>query len=305
MKTRLLTILIVLISNFSFTQTKEEIIARIIKVNSLDGWDGVLNPDLDKNGLSDNNNYYNFEKLKKIVSTDELLDLTKHKNQVLRLYAIDELISENNKYINIQKEILDAIANKKIVQTHSGCIIDKELTYSIIYHKYWNLVRARASKNPNESDKEETELIGRKTLNEDNLLRNINSEILKLDEDLFWLIYDRVFEIEKYDETLKKNIIHLLFKYNNSYAFKYLKKNYPDDFNNIYTEYFTKHFSKAEFDKVNETFYLFDLVQYAFENNNDDMKTRILQKLRTTKGWEKELSGTFEHQIFNKYHIKL
>ena len=139
MKTRLLTILIVLTSNFSFTQTKEEIISRIIKVNSLDGWDGILNPDLDKNGLSDNNNYYNFEKLKKIVSTDELLDLTKHKNQVLRLYAINELISENNKYINIQKEILDAIANKKIVQTHSGCIVDKELTYSIIYHKYWIL----------------------------------------------------------------------------------------------------------------------------------------------------------------------
>ncbi|OBW42317.1 hypothetical protein AB670_01274 [Chryseobacterium sp. MOF25P] len=84
-----------------------------------------------------------------------------------------------------------------------------------------------------------------------------------------------------------------------------MKKNYPNDFNNIYKEYFIRYFSKATFEKVNQTFYLLDLAQYAFENNNEDMKKRILEKLRTTKGWEKELSGTFEHQIFNKYNVKL
>lgn len=305
MKTRFIAIFIVLVSNFSFAQTKEEIISRIIKVNSLDGWDGILNPVLDKNGLSDDSNYYNFEKLKKIVSTDELLDLTKHKNEVLRLYAIDKLMADDNKSLNIKKEILNAINHKKIVQTHSGCILDQELTYSIIYHKYWNHVKGKAVIPSNKFNEKDIEAIRQKEINNDPLLREINSEILKVDDDLYWLVYDSMFEIEKYDSNLKNNILHLLYKYNNSYAFQYLKKNYPEDFESIYNEYFNKYFSKANFSKINQTFYLFNLAQYAFENNNEDMKNRILEKLRTTHGWEKELSGSFQAQIFDKYNIRL
>jgi len=302
---RLVIFLFIGISHLSIAQTKKEIISKIIELNSLDGWDGIENPILEKNGLSNDSNYYNFEKLKKIISTEELQKLTKHKNQVLRLYAIDELMDNENKAINVKKEILDAINHKKIIQTHSGCIVDKDFTYSIIYHNYWSNVRGKASKPPHETDEKKIELINLKAVNEDILLREINSDILKLDEDLYWLVYDRAFEVEKYDDGLKKNIINLLYKYNNSYAFQYLKKNYPNDFNNIYKEYFIRYFSKATFEKVNQTFYLLDLAQYAFENNNEDMKKRILEKLRTTKGWEKELSGTFEHQIFNKYNVKL
>lgn len=302
---RLVIFLFIGISHLSIAQTKKEIISKIIELNSLDGWDGIENPILEKNGLSNDSNYYNFEKLKKIISTEELQKLTKHKNQVLRLYAIDELMDNENKAINVKKEILDAINHKKIIQTHSGCIVDKDFTYSIIYHNYWSNVRGKASKPPHETDEKKIELINLKAVNEDILLREINSDILKLDKDLYWLVYDRAFEVEKYDDGLKKNIINLLYKYNNSYAFQYLKKNYPNDFNNIYKEYFIRYFSKATFEKVNQTFYLLDLAQYAFENNNEDMKKRILEKLRTTKGWEKELSGTFEHQIFNKYNVKL
>ncbi|WP_157444266.1 hypothetical protein, partial [Chryseobacterium sp. BGARF1] len=235
---RLVIFLFIGISHLSIAQTKKEIISKIIELNSLDSWDGIENPILEKNGLSNDSNYYNFEKLKKIISTEELQKLTKHKNQVLRLYAIDELMDNENKAINVKKEILDAINHKKIIQTHSGCIVDKDFTYSIIYHNYWSNVRGKASKPPHETDEKKIELINLKAVNEDILLREINSDILKLDEDLYWLVYDRAFEVEKYDDGLKKNIINLLYKYNNSYAFQYLKKNYPNDFNNIYKEYF-------------------------------------------------------------------
>jgi len=302
---RFVIILITIISNLSFAQTKQEIISRIIEVNSLDDWDGILNPNLDKNGLSNDNNYYNFEKLKKIISPEELVELGKHKNQVLKLYAINELIIEDNKIFNIKKEILNAITKKKMVQTHSGCIVDRELTYSIIYHNYWNHVKAKASKPPYETDNKKRELIYLKAINEDHLLREINSEILKTDKDLYWLIYDRMFEIEKYNNHLKNNIINLLYKYNNSYAFEYLNKNYPKEFKDIYNEYFNKYFSKSAFDDVNQTFYLYNLTQFAFENNNEDMKRRILEKLKNTNGWEKQLSGSFRTQIFEKYNIKL
>lgn len=303
---RLVIFLFIGISHLSIAQTKKEIISKIIELNSLDGWDGIENPILEKNGLSNDSNYYNFEKLKKIISTEELQKLTKHKNQVLRLYAIDELMDNENKAINVKKEILEAINHKKIIQTHSGCIVDKDLTYSIIYHNYWSNVRGKASKPPHETDEKKIELINLKAVNEDILLRDINSEILKLDEDLYWLIYDRAFEVEKYDDRLKKNIIHLLYKYNNSYAFEYLSKNYPEEFKkSIYNTYFEKYFSKAKFNQVNQTFYLFNLAEFAFENANVDMQNKILQKLKTTKGWEKELGGSFDAQIFKKYNIKL
>lgn len=303
---RLVIFLFIGMSNLSFAQTKKEIISKIIKLNSLDGWDGILNPVLDKNGLSNDSNYYNFEKLKKIISHNELLKLSHQKNQVVRLYAVDELMSKDPKQLNVKKEILDAISKKKIVQTHSGCIIDKELTYSIIYHNYWSHVRGRTSQPPFETDEEKIELLEIKAVNEDPLLREINSKILDLDEDLYWLIYDRAFEIEKYDESLKNNIIHLLYKYNNNFAFEYLNKNYPEEFKqSIYSTYFEKYFSKAKFNDVNQTFYLFNLAQYAFKNNDIDMQNKILQKLRTTKGWEKELSGSFNAQIFEKYNVKL
>ncbi|AYN01596.1 hypothetical protein [Chryseobacterium sp. 3008163] len=303
---RLVIFLFIGISNLFFTQTKQEIISKIIEVNSLDAWDGILNPNLDKNGLSDDSNYYNFEKLKKIISHDELLELSHHKNQVVRLYAIGELIRKNNTQLNVKKEILEAISKKKIVQTHSGCIVDRELTYSIIYHNYWSYVRGSASKPPYETDEKKLKLLNIKAVNEDYLLRDINSEILNIDKDLYWLIYDRAFEIEKYDDNLKKNIIRLLYKHNNSYAFEYLNKNYPEEFKkSIYNTYFEKYFSKAKFNEVNQTFYLFNLAEYAFENNNVDMQNKILQKLKTTKGWEKELGGSFNAQIFEKYNIKL
>lgn len=201
---RLVIFLFIGISHLSIAQTKKEIISKIIELNSLDGWDGIENPILEKNGLNNDSNYYNFEKLKKIISTEELQKLTKHKNQVLRLYAIDELMDNENKAINVKKEILDAINHKKIIQTHSGCIVDKDFTYSIIYHNYWSNVRGKASKPPHETDEKKIELINLKAVNEDILLREINSDILKLDEDLYWLIYDRAFEVEKYDDLLKK-----------------------------------------------------------------------------------------------------
>mgnify|MGYP006180629409 CR=1 FL=1 len=46
--------------------------------------------------------YYNFKKLKEIISKEDLIKLTNHENQVLRLYAIRELIEQNDKSINLK-----------------------------------------------------------------------------------------------------------------------------------------------------------------------------------------------------------
>lgn len=295
----------------SYGQTKEELINAIIKVNSLDGWDGIMERDfpgqIENNNEKTNvnsNNYYNFKKLKEIISKEDLIKLTNHENQVLRLYAIRELIEQNDKSINLKDIILEEIKNENYIQTHEGCIISQELSYSIIYHDYWNQVRINALENFNEDDEYKRELIMIEAQENDSLLKSINSEILKLDKDIYWLIYARIFEIRNYDKSTKSNIIKLLFKHNNSFAFEYLKDNYPNEFKEISKKYFENYFENQNFETENQAFYLFYYTDYAFNNNNQVIKEKVLNRLKKTKGW-KSISGTFEMQIFRKYNIKI
>ena len=132
----------------------------------------------------------------------------------------------------------------------------------------------------------------------------INSEILKLDKDIFWLIYARIFEIKKYDENLKPDIIKLLFNYNNSYAFEYLKNTYENEFDQISKTYFENYFDKRDFKSDNEVTYLYNFTEYAFKNDNKDLIERIIKKLKNSTGW-KNKSGMFDYQIFRKYNVQM
>jgi len=297
-----------LISIISFGQTKEELIDAIIKINSLDGDDGMFDREFDgettKTKKISSNNFDNFVKLKKLISKDELINLTNHKNQVLRLYSIRELIEQNDNSINLVKIILDEIKNEKHIQTHEGCIISQDLTYSIIYHDYWNQVRLKALNKFNENDDEKRELIMQKAQENDNLLKKINSEILKLNKDVYWLIYARIFEIKKYEENSKSYITKLLFENNNSYAFDYLKQNYQNEFEQISKTYFENYFEKQNFETDNQVTYLFNFAKYAFENDKKELIERITKKLRNSEGW-KSKSGMFQYQIFEKYNVKI
>lgn len=297
-----------LISIITFGQTKEELIDAIIKNNSLDGDDGMFDSEFDdettKTKKISSNNFENFEELKKLISKDELINLTNHKNQDLRLYSIRELIKQNDNSINIVKIILDEIQNETYIQTHEGCIISEDLTYSIIYHDYWNQVRLNALKKFNENDDEKRELIMQKAQENDNLLKNINNEIIKLNKDVYWLIYARIFEIKKYDENSKSYITKLLFENNNSYAFDYLRQNYQNEFEQISKTYFENYFEKQNFETDNQVTYLFNFTEFAFQNNDKELIARIIKKLKNSEGWRSK-SGLFEYQIFEKYNVKI
>lgn len=309
MRTLLLTLLIAI--STSYGQTKEELINAIIKVNSLDDWDGIIDrpfPGQIENNIEkakiSSNNYYNFNKLKEIISREELINLTSHKNQVLRLYAIKELIEKNDIAFDLKKIIVEEIKNKKYINVHSGCIISQELSYSILYHAYWNQVRINARDIGTENNEKKEEVAMQKAVENDKLLKEINVEIIKLDKDIYWLIYERIFACGKFNDNLKHNIVELLFKFNNSYAFEYLKKNYPDEAEKISEDYFKIYFEKQKFKTENHIYYLYNFTEYAFVNNNKKMIEKIITKLRTTKSW-KMISGSFENQIFRKYNVNI
>ena len=311
MRTLLLTLLIAI--STSYGQTKEELINAIIKVNSLDDNDDVYyrpfpgqeedSAMVTKPKISSHNSY-NFRKLKEIISREELIKLTTHKNHVLKLYAIRELIQKNDIAFDLKKIITDEIKQEKYINVHSGCIISQELTYSIIYHDYWNQVRLNARDIGTDNDEKKEEIAMQNAVENDKLLNEINSEIIKLDKDIYWLIHERIFNCGKLNDDLKSNIIKLLFKFNNSYAFEYLKINFPKEFDEISEEYFETYFDKQKFKSESQVDYLYNFTTYAFENNDRKIIEKVLKMLRTTKGW-KMWSGSFEHQIFNKYNVKI
>lgn len=305
----LLAILFITIST-SFGQTKEELIGAIIKVNSLDDSDGMIDrpfpgqaENKSEKGKISANNYYNFTKLKELISREELIKLTSHKNDVLKLYAITELIERNDIAFDLKKIIIDEIKHEKQVQVHRGCIISQELSYSVLYHAYWNQVRINARDTGTDNDDEKQQIAMRKAVENDTLLTEINNEILKLDKDIYWVIYDRIFDVEKLNVNLKNELVELLFKFNNSYAFEYLKKNYPDE-TELVSDYFKVNFDKQKFATDNQVYHLYNFTEYAYATNNKEMIEKITAKLRTTETW-KTIRGSFENQIFKKYNVKL
>lgn len=305
MKNKILTLICFLGVIILHSQSKKELIDAIKKVNSLDGWDGTLNPQLEENGTCSYHNYYNFEKLKKKLSKEELIELTYHENQVLRLYAIRALIEQNYSELDLRHIIIEEVIKNEKIQTQRGCVIGKEYIYSIIYHDYWNQVWSNALINSKIDDEKTKEQMRLNAIKNDKKLMEINEAILCLDKDVYWLVYDRIFEVEKYDESLNSKIEELLFKYNNSYAYLYLQKNNKSSFQEISNKYFADIFPNQEFNEENQIFYLFDFTKYAFENEDTAMQEIILKKLRSTHAWKEIMGGAFSRQIFDKYKVQL
>lgn len=300
--------LMIFLSNSVFAQTKEELIAGIIKVNSLDDFDGLdqfddFVPQM-SNEINDCN-YYNFEKLKLLLSKSELFELCNHENQVLRLYAIAELIEINDPNLDIIGTILKEIKHNRSIKSKSGCIRSEDLTYSVVYHNYWNHIRLNALEGNYEKSDENKSSIMLDTVNKDPLMREINTAILELEDDIDWLIYDRMFEIKEYHDSLKSAIIQHLYKNNNSYAYEYLKRNYPNEFPLIHKTYFEQYFPLALFYSENQSFYLYKFTKMAFENKNKEMQGLAVKKLQSTGKRNTYLGSDLEEKIFKHYKVKL
>jgi hypothetical protein len=199
--------------NSAIAQTKKKLIEAIIKINSLDGYDGYDDGDdsirrVDRN-IIDSNNYYNFEKLKRLINHKELLLLSKNKNWVLRLYAIEELVQQNDKEFDIYHTFQRELGKDNKVSTHDGCIVDSELVYSLLYHIYWNAIRIRAKEN---IDNQKDEALMQLAVEKDPLMYKIDSLVLTSDKNIYWLLYTRALSNRKYDDSWNKIISKLDLK---------------------------------------------------------------------------------------------
>ncbi len=266
------------IASFCFPQSKQELIDSIIKVNELQS-------NCIGYACSESNQYNNFQKLKNLLTTDELNKLTNHENGVLRTYSILEIIDS-------EKEIIPKLFEQELnkneeITTFQGCIIDSNLTYSEIYQNYLGKLQLLEYENNNFN-----------LIETDSILNKLDSLVIFYPKDLYWLVYKKAFENRKYDESYLPRIKELAFEKNNSDAFDYLNKYYSERFSAEFSNYFKNYFPKAEFETENEIFYLHGFLEYLFDSENQEYHQIAVSKLKNEKSWRKDNYSWFKHSFY-------
>jgi len=273
---KLLTIIFSLIISLCFSQTKEQLIDSIIKVNRVES-------DCVGIGCMVSPQYTRFQKLKKKLSEKELIELAKHENPTIRTYASIELIQSDKG--NVPELLSTELRNNEMVETFEGCIMDIEPISSIIYHEYWNKIRIEASRKIKVNNYEQ-DLAMKKALATDLTMEKLDSIVIYSDKEVYWLLYSRTFEDRKQNDNYLPRIEELAFSKNNSYAFEYLEKYYKSEYSEKLENYLRTDFPKAKFQTENEVFYLHSFIETLLESKNEDFKKIAINKLRTDEVWK-------------------
>ncbi len=290
---KLLTIIFSLIISVCFSQTKEQLIDSIIKVNRVES-------DCVGIGCMVSPQYTRFQELKKKLSDKELTDISKHDNPTIRTYASIELIQSGKG--NVPKLLSAELLKNEEVETFEGCIMDIEQISSIIYHEYWNKIRLEASQRI-KGDNYEQDLAMKKALATDLIMEKLDSIIIYSDKEVYWLLYDRTFENRKHKDSYLPRIEELAFDKNNSYAFEYLKKFYQSEYSEKLEKYLSTDFPKVKFQTENELVYLHLFTKILLDSKNDNYKNIAVEKLKSIEDW-KGKSGWFKTTL-KKYGIEL
>lgn len=275
--------LIALLNAFiAFSQDKQQLIDAIIKENRFDseqiGGSGRISPV-----------YANYQQLLKLVTDEELTELAKHKNAALRMYAILGLIARQNT-VSLPVFFAQELKTGATVETMIGCIMDTDFTSSIVYHAY--LFR--------------DEHVGEK----DSVQEKLDDIIVNSDAFVWWLLYDKVFSQRgKLNENLLQRIEMLAFGDNNSFAFYYLIRNYPEQYKQRAEDYLLHTFPGQKFDKSeeynkdNDEVFISDFIDFLFESGRKDYREIAIAKMRDNK-WLRDRDMWFDNTL-KKYNVEL
>ena len=290
----LTTILFLLSISFTTAQTKRKLLKEIIKTNSFHS------KHIDGTGMI-SSQYSNFEKLRGMITDDELEALTHHKNAVVRLYAKQWMIQEGKG--NPAQFLLEEIEKDKRVETFSGCILSDDKTYSIVYHEYWNKIRMDALE-PFDYDSAEGKTAEAEVLKEDKKMQEMDSIVLYSDKPLFWLLYDRTFSNRKFNEKYLPQIKKLAFEKNNGYAFQYLFNNHIPQLKQEIYDYLEGEFLEHKYKDEEDVYSLHEILVLLLESKDEQYKKIAIAKLKSDKSWENH-KDWFKKSIIERYHLQL
>jgi hypothetical protein len=231
---KLTSFLLLLIPVFAQSQTKDDIIKQILKINRLESELRGLSVYMDSSEMTasemaerykipnDYNNYENFQALIKIISHQELVDLTKNESGVLRMFALRALIEQRDYNYDYYNFFLTEFERKDSIESQYGCLISKKPTYEILLQDWsgnWNYARSKG-------EKEDSKFL-------DKILKPIDSFILVYKFDFYDGVYESIFDRQKFDSSLNGRILELIDTKLNFWAFNYLKKTNPKVFKSI------------------------------------------------------------------------
>ncbi|SHF83632.1 hypothetical protein SAMN05444377_1237 [Flavobacterium fontis] len=292
---------ILLLSLFSFltticfSQTKQNLIRTIEKAN-------IVESDCVGTTCEEGKQYLNFQKLKKLISEKELLDLTNSQKPVLRSYAYREVIQPNNE--NVVDFLISELKKNQQVRTYEGCIEDLELISSFVYHEYWNKIRIDAAKNITGDNEKEQVKAMQMRLENDLVMRKLDSVIINSDKKIYWLLYLRAFENRKHNDSFVPRIEKLAFEDNNVYALLYLNKYYATQSKEKIKSYFEDKFLKVTFKEEKDSIFLPGLIEFLINSNDKRLTEIAIEKLKQDRDvWKND-----SYRIMNmleKHSLKL
>lgn len=282
----LFCLFIIFNSSFVFGQTKNELIKQIIDYN-------IVESNCIGLTCAPSEQFKRFEKLKTLLSEKELLELSKHREPVIRAYVSKELIERDGE--NVIDLFSFEIDKNEMVETEDGCIGGFDDLSLLLYFTYQGSISSKKitkSDVDNGSYKRKIE----KALENDTNLKILDSIVLFSNKDLNWMFYSIIFK-KKNSQNFDARIKDLAFKYNNSFAFDYISAQCSTEVK----KYFENDFLKANFDSPNKVRYLDRFVEYLLDSKNVSYKNLVIEKLKKDNYWKKHLNGIEDklkkHQI--------
>lgn len=206
--------------------------------------------------------YRRYLKLSSSSTTEELLQLTKHPNLVVRGYAGWGLI--DRKYEKLDEVFKEFLAEKMEVVTFSGCLKTRDTIASEFYHRYWNSV-------PDEQ-------------------KATDALLLKLDEQILngtqvdWLLVLRALGNRKYPVESNPRIERLAFEELDKNAIFYLLKWYPEEYRAKARVGLLAYLNRTDFKTTGLTDY-YEVVEKLLSFGDPETKQAVVAKLRTDRFW--------------------
>lgn len=211
----------------------------------------------------ESDNYKNYLELKKVATTDDLLNLTYNQNAVVACYASMALADKS--YSDLRTVFSKFLSHDRKVSTFSGCIKSKDGISIELYHEYWNNVEDKAKWT-------------------DKILVQLDSIILYHDNS-DWLLMTRALENRVYPISYKKRIEELAFKKGNRESLFYLCNWYRADYYDKIKPALINYLKKTDFSKTGITDY-YRTVDELLKFRDSEIDTLIVQKLKKDKHWK-------------------
>jgi len=255
-------------TTFLFSQSIEEIVNCFILRNEVD-YEYIR---------AGGSVYPKFLLLQKSATTDQLIELTHHNNDVVRCYAGWALI--DNKYPNLPRVFSSFLDKDGVVDTRNIDQVYPDQISSLFYHRYWNLVDDKVKSS-------------------DSLLFILDS-IALYNSNSCWLIISRALDNRIYPKPFRNQIEYLAFKKHNLDALFYLSNWYKAEYYEKLKPGLTEYLLKTEFKKVGVTQY-YQVVNELFKYNDSKIDSIIVNKLRSDKHWQFEKQRFID--LLNEHYI--